>query len=104
VTLPQLKLRQQLRVLLFSVGSIGLIAFVLVIGYRLIYAGLDGMLTPLEKLPVVITRLGKGDFKQRSRDAVRTDEIAQLAAAFNRIADQLEKMMNENRSLSISWN
>ncbi len=74
---------------LFLSGVILLLT--LVASYLLIYAGLDRMLRPLEKLQVVITRLGKGDFKQRSQDVVRTGEIGQLAAAFNRMADQLEQ-------------
>lgn len=72
----------------FLSGAILLLT--LVVSYLLIFAGLDRMLRPLEKLQVVITRLGKGDFQQRSRDVVRTDEIGQLAAAFNRMAEQLE--------------
>lgn len=63
----------------------------LLISYTLIYAGLDRILRPLEKLQVVITRLGQGDFKQRSVDVMRTDEIGQLANAFNRMAEQLEE-------------
>lgn len=63
----------------------------LLISYLLIYAGLDRVLRPLEQLQGVITRLGKGDFKQRSSDVSRVDEIGQLAAAFNRMADQLEQ-------------
>ena len=80
---------RDLRESLFLSG--GILLLTLLVSYLLIYAGLDRMLRPLEKLQVVITRLGKGDFKQRSQDVVRTDEIGQLAAAFNRMADQLEQ-------------
>ena len=69
----------------------------LMISYLLIYAGLDRILRPLEKLQTVITRLGKGDFKQRSRDVGRNDEIGQLASAFNRMADQLEESSRQKQ-------
>lgn len=80
---------EQLRESLLLSGAVLLLT--LVISYLLIYAGLDRLLRPLEKLQLVITRLGKGDFKQRSVDVIRTDEIGQLAAAFNRMAEQLEE-------------
>ncbi len=79
---------RDLRESLFLSG--GILLLTLVVSYLLIYGGLDRMLRPLEKLQVVITRLGKGDFQQRSRDVIRADEIGQLAVAFNRMADQLE--------------
>lgn len=63
----------------------------LLVGYLLIYFGLDRMLRPLEQLQMVITRLGKGDFKQRSGDAGRGDEIGRLARAFDSMAEQLEE-------------
>ncbi len=63
----------------------------LVVGYVLIYFGLNRILRPLEKLQVVISRLGKGDFKQRSKDFGRADEIDLLAATFSHMADQLEE-------------
>ncbi len=69
----------------------------LLISYLLIYAGLDRILRPLEALQVVITRLGHGDFKQRSVDVMRTDEIGQLAAAFNRMAEQLEENVEQKQ-------
>ena len=75
----------------------GILLLTLVVSYLLIYAGLDRMLRPLEKLQVVITRLGKGDFKQRSRDVGRTDEIGQLADAFNSMAEQLEQSDEQKR-------
>ncbi len=88
---------RDLRESLFLSGAILLLT--LVVSYLLIYGRLDRMLRPLEKLQVVITRLGKGDFQQRSRDVVRTDEIGQLAAAFNRMADQLEQNDEQKREL-----
>jgi len=69
----------------------GILLMTLVISYLLIYMGLDRILRPLEKLQMVISRLGKGDFKQRSKDVSRIDEIGHLAAAFNHMADQLEE-------------
>jgi signal transduction histidine kinase len=69
----------------------GILLMTLVISYLLIYIGLDRILGPLEKLQTVISRLGKGDFKQRSKDVDGIDEIGQLAVAFNRMADQLEE-------------
>ncbi len=76
----------------------GLILLVtLLVSYLLIYAGLDRILRPLETLQVVITRLGQGDFKQRSADVMRTDEIGQLANAFNRMAEQLEENVEQKQ-------
>lgn len=63
----------------------------LVVSYLSIYAGLHRIVRPLEQLQVVIKRLGKGDFSQRSVDVIRNDEIGQLATSFNRMADQLER-------------
>ncbi len=77
------------RTLLIALGSI--LFLTLVIGYLFIYFGFDRILRPLEKLQVVISRLGKGDFKQRSKDTGRTDEIGLLATTFNHMADQLEE-------------
>ena len=80
---------RDLRDSLYAAGAILLLT--LLTSYLLIYAGLDRILRPLEQLQVVITRLGKGDFRQRSSDVGRRDEIGQLATAFNRMAEQLEQ-------------
>lgn len=71
----------------------------LVTGYLLIYLGLDRILRPLETLQRVIDRLGKGDFKHRSEDAARADEIGLLAKAFNHMADELEQNVEQKQQL-----
>ncbi len=85
------------RTLLIALGSI--LFLTLVIGYLFIYFGFDRILRPLEKLQVIISRLGKGDFKQRSKDTGRIDEIGLLATTFNHMADQLEENVQLKQQL-----
>lgn len=84
-----------LRWFLFISGSI--IFLTLVVGYLLIYFGLDRILRPLENLQMVIDRLRQGDLKQRSISTGRTDEIGLLAEAFNRMADELEENVDQKQ-------
>ncbi|MDH3857171.1 MAG: HAMP domain-containing histidine kinase, partial [Gammaproteobacteria bacterium] len=86
---------RDLRLSLFTSGSI--IFLTLIIGYLLIYLGLDRILKPLESLQQVIDRLGEGDLKQRSISTGRADEVGLLADAFNRMADELEDNVGQKQ-------
>ncbi len=54
---------------------------------------------PLEQLRTAALRLAAGDFSQRVAQS-RQDELGQVAAAFNHMADQVQAMLDEQRAFA----
>jgi signal transduction histidine kinase len=72
-------------------------------GVALLFAGLAArlILTPIRELQVGARRIGEGDFSYRLRVGGRppggSDELAQLAAEFNRMAERLQRARDQER-------
>ena len=54
---------------------------------------------PLKEMAQAAHRFGRGDFSVRVADENREDEIGELARAFNKMAERLEKSENSRRDL-----
>lgn len=54
---------------------------------------------PLKHLRISATRLAKGDLSHRA-DVIGNDEIGELGQSFNRMADQIERMVRGGRELT----
>ena len=57
------------------------------------------LVAPLHRLTVAVTRYGSGDRSSRAGEPKRTDEIGELAAAFNSMAARLEREDYVRRAL-----
>ncbi len=57
------------------------------------------MIRPIKKMTETAAKMGQGDLKQRV-EVKGKDEIAELAIAFNRMAEGLEKMVKSSRELT----
>jgi signal transduction histidine kinase len=78
-----------------AVGALGLAALAVLAGSWLA----TSQTRPLEQLRVSALRMAQGDFSQRLPED-RHDEIGELAAAFNHMAGQVERMMEEQRAFA----
>ncbi|HYC56076.1 MAG TPA: ATP-binding protein [Candidatus Binatia bacterium] len=77
----------------------GLFALVIALSWGLLYS--RRVTRPIEQLAAGTARLAAGDLSTRV-DVETHDEVGQLAAAFNRMAEELESRIEKDRQLAAS--
>ena len=70
---------------------------VLLLALMFSYASSRYLAKPLKDMAQAARKFGQGDLSARVEDAGRTDEIGELAEAFNSMADSLEKSEEQRR-------
>ncbi len=69
--------------------EIFLTGFIALIGFALVFKTIDSILKPIDSLLNATKELGKGNLAIRTR-VISNDEVGELAASFNDMADRLE--------------
>jgi signal transduction histidine kinase len=78
-------------------GVIGIGAAGLIVGLILAFALSGSLSRPLRRLADVAGRFGAGDLSARANDVRGADEIEQLGASFDRMAEQVQGTMQAQR-------